>query len=388
MIATGKPAPRQQPRISTRIVTRIEALLPFRQAWNGLVDRSPTRTVFQTFEWLQSWWDAFGGWNQLSVPLVFADDELIAAGPLFTCENRVYGGLRNCMEFGCGIAADYQDFLYRDEAALRLLVALVKTELAWDVLELDKIPEASPTAGVMVQAFPGWTGTLFPCDVVAAYRFSAEHDGSQILGKRNLVSVQRKLRKRGVVVVRHLCAAEEIEPYLGAFFDQHIKRRSVTGVQSEFVDPRRRYFYRLLTERMARQHWLLFSVIELNGEPIAFHFGFVYENTLTFYKTSFSIEHGKTSSPGLFLLTELFRYCQAAGLAELDLTVGEHAYKERFANVTRRNLRFRAFRNSMIQRLDRLNRSLRERAKKIPALRSLHARLNDGQSRRPEETAP
>ena len=156
-----------------------------------------------------------------------------------------------------------------------------------------------------------------------------------------------------------------------------MERRSATDAPSHFIDPAYRTFYRRLTEGLAPNGWLLFTILSLDDEPVAFHYGFVYERCLVWYKPSFTIRRAHLS-PGEVLLAELVKYCRAHDLEELDFTIGDELFKERFSNVKRHNVRFRTFRNGVLQRADRLGRLLRTRARRLRDA----SRLADAGSRR------
>jgi CelD/BcsL family acetyltransferase involved in cellulose biosynthesis len=184
------------------------------------------------------------------------------------------------------------------------------------------------------------------------------------LGKKSIRRHENGLKKAGVVEVRHITRSEDIEPYLDGFFAQHIARRAQTEAASHFLDVRYQQFYRLLTCRLALRGWLLFTVISLNNEPVAFHFGFIYGTRLLWYKPAFSIAYAQLS-PGEVLLAALFRYCRDHGLRELDFTIGDDAFKSRFANVTRQNQRVEVFRSPPLQCLGYTERIFKEQAKRL-----------------------
>ncbi|HKA56206.1 MAG TPA: GNAT family N-acetyltransferase [Candidatus Binatia bacterium] len=358
--------------MNIRLIEQLAALRPYREGWDRLVEQSPTNTVFQTFEWLGSWWDVFGDQYRLLVLLGFEGDTLVAAAPLVLSEKRMFSRQMRCLEFAAGMRADYADFLYRDREGLRGLVRALRTELAWDVLNFDRIPSESPTLGVLAEEFPGWRGTRFLDDVGPTYLFGPGQDGSEVLGKKNARRLLTRFAKAGTVAVRHLTQADLIAPELDAFFDQHVARRALTEAPSLFLDPRYRTFYRRLTERLAPPGWLLFSAVTLDDQPVAFHYGFVYGRRLLWYKPSFSVSHGRFS-PGEVLILELFKYGQAQGLAEFDFGMGAEPYKERFANATRQNMKFQAFRSGAFQQLGHADRALREGAKRLRLARQLYA---------------
>ena len=72
----------------------------------------------------------------------------------------------------------------------------------------------------------------------------------------------------------------------------------------------------------------------LDDRPIAYHFGFVSDKRLLWYKPSFdpSIRKG---SPGVVLIRHLIGYARQHNLAELDFTIGAEPFKDRFSSGTR-----------------------------------------------------
>jgi CelD/BcsL family acetyltransferase involved in cellulose biosynthesis len=115
---------------------------------------------------------------------------------------------------------------------------------------------------------------------------------------------------------------------------------------------------------------LLFTIVTLDGHPVAFHYGFVHERRLLWYKPSFSPPHAHLS-PGEVLIAELFHYCHTHGLSEFDFTIGDTPFKQRFTNVKRYNTQFHTFRNGFWQQLSYADRTLRERAKRVRLVRQL-----------------
>ena len=360
--------------MTTRVITTLEELRPFAAAWNRLADASPSATVFQTFEWLEAWWRAFGVDDRLRVVLRFEGETLAAAAPLMTCDVRAYGRARTGLTFTGGMQTDYCELLARDDAALRGLVRALRSEVAWDLLDLSRIPATSATARVLAEELPGWRSAVTVSDICPAYVFDAEHDGEDVLGKKSIRRHVNSFRKAGTAEVRHLTTAAEVAPELDEFFQQHVDRRSSTGVPSNFLDPRSRRFYGLLPDALAPPGTLLFTVVALDGKAAAYHFGFVHRGRLIWYKPSFAM-HLARLSPGEVLLAELFTYCRTHALSELDFTVGDEPFKTRFCTVKRHNVRVRAFRSPAVQAIDHAHRIVRERAKRVKHLRALVRRL-------------
>ena len=85
---------------------------------------------------------------------------------------------------------------------------------------------------------------------------------------------------------------------------------------------------------------------ELDGQPIAFHYGFNYAGSLIWYKPTFDVAQAK-HSPGLVMLDHLIGYALDHRLRELDFTLGDEAFKRRFTNHVRQNVSVQIFRGAI-----------------------------------------
>ena len=103
------------------VLSRQWAELPVdRMQWNALVADTASATVFQTYEWFECWWQAFGNPHQLFVVTVWDGETLAGIAPLMLVRRF---GLRQ-LEFVGSPNADYQDFILgkRSTELLPLLV--------------------------------------------------------------------------------------------------------------------------------------------------------------------------------------------------------------------------------------------------------------------------
>jgi len=85
-------------------------------------------------------------------------------------------------------------------------------------------------------------------------------------------------------------------------------------------------------------------VVEFNGLPIAFHFGFDYSGSIIWYKPSFDVQYAE-HSPGLLLTRKIIEDGLARSRRELDFTIGDEAFKGRFANLSRFNIALSVYHN-------------------------------------------
>jgi CelD/BcsL family acetyltransferase involved in cellulose biosynthesis len=316
---------------------------PHADAWNALARVSATATVFQSYEWHAAWWSVFGADYELRVLLVWAGPRLAAIAPW-----AVTRGERELQFIGSGdYASDYCDFLV-DPACSEAVDAFAEWMFAgrpsWRRVDLRNFPSDSPhrlRLERVLRERSSWVVSDLEADAPTRVLGDAAAD-REVLNKSSLKRHFRHFAKAGRLEFEHLTDVDRVTPLLEPFFRQHIERRALAGGESQFLDPRQRQLYRELVHRLAPRGWLRFAVVRFDGEPIAFHFGFEYGSRFIWYKPAFSAVHARRS-PGEVLLKFLLEHALAQGLAEFDFTVGNEAFKYRFANRIRTTHRIRVY---------------------------------------------
>ncbi len=305
-------------------------------AWNSLLTRGLTNTVFLSWEWQKAWWDSFER-TGLMLLAVEHDGELIAIAPFFAEEGMVY-------LVGSG-GSDYLDFI-GDVGAPEVLDALVAyaREKVSDFIgfRFYHVSDRSPTAellraaalrlnlGFRDEGLQSAPATQLSVDSLA---------DRALVQKKSLLRHEAHFRRSGSLQVSHFSSAHDIEPQLDAFFQQHIDRWSVTPHPSLFHDVRQRRFYHAVTKEATSAGWLRFTRLQAEDHPIAFHFGFAYNGVFMWYKPTFDIELAR-HSPGEVLLRQLLLRAMEEGAHTFDFGLGDEPFKQRFATQaqTVRNL--------------------------------------------------
>jgi CelD/BcsL family acetyltransferase involved in cellulose biosynthesis len=321
------------------LVTRRADIPLDAERWNALVAANETNTIFQTYEWFDAWWESFGARRELFFLVVREGDEIVGFAALM--RRRSAFGWRQ-LEFAGTGNADYQDFILpkdKPRALAAISGFLRESWLRWDRFALANVPGHSSTLSLLAAA--RGTGLRIvdeihvPCPTLM-FQSNAEQARHMI----DKYSVRRPLnwfRKHGKVSFRHVGSVEEINTLLPTFFDQHRRRWENVGKPSLFSDARQMRFYELLALKLHARGWLQFSVVELDGAPIAFHYGFDYGGCVTWYKPAFAVKYAE-HSPGLLLTRQLIEDCLARSRRELDFTIGDEAFKTRFASAWRFNV--------------------------------------------------
>ena len=331
-----------------RIATKKREIDITSQEWNALASDCETNTIFQTYEWFHSWWDIFGESYQLYFIAIYENQDLAGIAPLMISGHSS----RKTLQFVGNGKSDYCDFLIRTqkEAILFTLFDHIFQNIhKWDYICLNNIPKSSSSVEILAKICESYrcrfiTGNLYQCPTLVMKGF--EKETVDLINKPSLKRRYNYFSKSGRLSFVNITNQKEAQELLDIFFQQHIKRWDKRGMSSLFLNTKNRDFYRELTRNMLAKGWLLFSMLEYNDKPIAFHFGFDYNSRVIWYKPSFDIDYFK-HSPGKVLLRFLIEFALSNGNSELDFTLGDEPFKQEFSNQTRTNLYLKIFKRKL-----------------------------------------
>ncbi|MFQ5802589.1 MAG: GNAT family N-acetyltransferase [Candidatus Methylomirabilales bacterium] len=321
-----------------------------RESWNALVQTGWTNTIFQTYEWNRCWWEVFGGSNELLILVAKEDNTVEAVAPMMVVRRRARTRERRVVTFLGGGASDYCDFIVRkgnDDTMAEMLGYLLDQDDCWDRIALRNIPDWSRLNDVIPKVCEGrhFNALVDHESECPTLMIEGHLDyAREIANKKKLRQQTNYVKKLGQYEVCHFREVDNIGKYLEVFFDQHIERWNGSSTPSLFVEERNKAFYRRLTECLCERRWLLFTMIKLDGIPIACHYGFDYNNGMLFYKPSYNKRLAR-HSPGMVLLKELLDYAVTSKKSEFDFSLGSEPYKMRFSNKVRKNRSFCIFRS-------------------------------------------
>lgn len=330
--------------IQAKLLPLIESLGLDETGWNTLAEQSETNTVFQTHQWVSSWDKVYGRQYEQWCISVSDATGIMGVAPLMV--KRGFFGERVVMFVGEG-KADYADILSAGDKRIVLEAicnVLFEARERWDVLELNNIPAESSTVELMQEIVRDAGCRTLQRDLYQSPTLLIRGHEDEALGVFNKAGLRRRqnyFQRKGRLTFKTL-TGRSILSCLDEFFDQHISRWKGSGTPSLFLQERNRTFYRELALAMAKNGWLLMSVVELDGRPLAMHYGFDYNGKLLWYKPSFDPAHAK-HSPGLVLLRHMIGYAIDNEREELDFTIGDEPFKSRFANHTRKTIRLQIF---------------------------------------------
>ena len=336
------PEPALGDQATCLTVTAYEDLNVLKQlgeAWEELLSFCPEVTTFSTWEWLSSWWVAFGQGRKLRV-LAFLNTQgrLVGLAPMSIISRRVAGGQRlsflELMGDGSG-DSDSLGFLVApgwEEAFTRTLLRELKAcKGVWDVCQLNTMPADSPVVerilALLKQA--GWTAFEYrrPASAItlpASWEEYLKQLSSE--NRKNLTRYLRRLEKRYQTRFFRCVDAAELPRCLDALFRLHQARWEQQGGSGSFACRERRSFYFELSRALLARGWLEFWALELDGEIASAQYALRYRNSV------FQLQEGNdpahtSDRVGFLLRAHAIRHMIGEGVRKYDFLGGEPGYK-------------------------------------------------------------
>ena len=315
--------------------------------WQSLLDATGNTSPFMTWEWLDAWQAAFAGGQEVVVIVAEHDGQVVAIVPFVASTRlRFRTAVRTLRLFGAGLS-DRLGLLVRPghEAVLEDIAAgLLSGELPWDVLELNDLPVADPIAEAFCRALRA-AGIAAALDVAVQCPYVPvatdwESFYTQRFGKKTRTSNRQKRRKLGALgdlQFRWVDAAGEVETAI-----ERIRAMDERGdYQGEdrirpFDSPKGYGFFLDFCCRFAERGWLLIALVELDGQVIAYRFGFRFGNRHFDFFPGFSPEYFKLSV-GRLLMVDVMQRCFEDRVDEVDLLRGFESWKSEWTETSRDN---------------------------------------------------
>lgn len=299
--------------------------------WDNLLAASTANTIFLTSGWLRAWAATYGQGSRLLIPQVRHKGQLVAAAVF--CQHD------GVITFAGAGPSDYMDLVlapsldhHTDTVVLQALLQAAQTAAShFRFFWLERVPLENGTLARLSAA----GSRYYPTPLGSVFAPSMDMSSApERLQKKSLRRHERALEREGEVQTVTFTQACDILPRLDEFFHQHRRRWQDTSFPSLFTDNTARAFYRTLTGNLDGTGWLRFTDVRLNGRLAAAHFGFFYAGRFVWYKPTYEPALAK-HSPGEVLLKRLIERAQTDNAVELDFTIGEEAFKYRFATKTR-----------------------------------------------------
>jgi CelD/BcsL family acetyltransferase involved in cellulose biosynthesis len=302
--------------------------------WLELLNRAHTNTIFQTPQFLSSWWKALGvGTLQI---IIIRDDAGVMQGiaPLYI---EVASDAQRQLNFvGCVAVSDYLDVIVareKSEAVYQVLVEYIATQDLFDRLYWCSLPEASPTRTYSKHYFSQTQETLqdiAPCiplpQTWELYLSS--------LDRKQRHEVKRKWRRLDELehtfeIITEETAAKEA---LAEFIALHT---TSSAAKREFWNDSHLAFFKELVSPIAQAGWLKLFFLRIEGKRVASMLLFDYNTQYALYNSGFDPALYKEVGTGATLTAYTIKHAIEQGKTTYDFLRGGEEYKLRLGAVAR-----------------------------------------------------
>jgi CelD/BcsL family acetyltransferase involved in cellulose biosynthesis len=325
--------------------------------WERLAEASTHATIFQTWEWAWSWWQHFARRARPLILVARDGQDEVGLAPLALRVLQPFG-IRRIELLGCGVS-DYLDMLTLPgrevEVAERTWAFLEKSAGAWDLIDLQQVPESAPWLENLLRlaAQRGWPARLSIQEICPAAQLPSNwQDFQSSLSKKlrfNLGRSRKLLDKLGPVRVER-ARGKDAAKVLELLFLLHGRRWIRKGLPGSFASPKVRAFHRQAARELDSKGRLALYYLAVNGRIGAGLYCFEFRDTVFYYQAGFDPGLARYS-PGAVILSEAIRRAIESGKRTFDFLRGAEAYKYRWLASDRRNLRLRIGQPSARSRL-------------------------------------
>ncbi len=359
-----------------RVATRgaFEALAP---AWAELASQSGRSTPFLSHDWFACCWEAVAEDHRPEVLVLEESGSPVAMMPLRHQSTRVRGlPVRRLTLLDC------PDTPFVDLLAPGALAPVVRTLLDhfdgrsdWDVLQLQRLPVASPTLKALEAELEGrwpWRRRGIELSPYLAIdgRWEAFYGAKSQRFKKTVRNIQNRLERLGSIAVEEHRA---VAPESGLF--QELIDLTTRGWKAQqgvaiATMPRMRPFFDDLTRRASARGWLSLWFLRLDGRPIAMEYQLHADGVVHALRADYDQERA-AASPGSALNFAIARALfERGGIHEYDMGPGLNEYKMRWASGCHETIDLEIYRRALYPRLVH---TLETRV--IPVARRLRERL-------------
>jgi CelD/BcsL family acetyltransferase involved in cellulose biosynthesis len=356
--AAGPAAVARAQELAVQLVEDERALDALEAEWNALLARSDA-SVFQSFEWLRTWWRHFGERRRdarLHVVAVRGGGELVALAPLFVERTRLLGvaPFRRLLFLG------HRDSDYLDVVAARGLEAeavdaiaahLAAQRARFEVAVLEETPDRSRNGPLLAAALArrGFRVTRVPdspCPRTVLAKTWEETIAR--FGQSDRREIRRRLRniqKEHRVELELVPAGDAVRAAMREFVEMHQERWARDGWWGAFADPAAAEFQYDVAERLARRGWLFLAFLRVDGLRMAVNYGFQFRDAVAIYLPGAREAAPALArhSPGRVLHALSMQWAIERGLPVYDFMRGSEPYKYEFDAVDVPNWRVVAY---------------------------------------------
>jgi len=330
------------PSCSIRVITSNDEFDRLEQEWDTLTRLSSVH-IFQTFEWVRTWWKYLAQANfRLHIILFDSNGSLVGIAPLFEERKNLLGimPVSHLQLIGRGLS-DYLDFIVlpgNENRVFESFNSYLRSHAAdWTIFDAEDVNEISS----IVPSVPQFRRTFGRRLIQHAGNScaSVELPGTEEMlfermGQTSRNNYKRKVKDFGrkyngnTEVVEH--ESDDIQAAIENFSMIHGGRWKSFGHPSAFDREEHKKLHVEFSKKFARRGWLKIFILRAEGEPVAASFGFNYKKRIYLYQcNAYASKEVMRCSPGLIVRVKAMEDGIRNGMNVIDYMRGEEGYKFR-----------------------------------------------------------
>jgi len=326
------------PAIQISQIKDIKAFEALRDAWNLLLQRNPVQDAFLTWEWLYAWWKHYRKPRELWLVTAWTSDELVGVAPLMLEERRKYGlKLRVLCNVGTP-DVDVGGFIIQNgDPQIYTAVSnyLIGRKRLWDVLELNEMRCDGPEINHLLPLFEN-SGYVTHQKSNPHFYIPVQGEWEGYLNRlppkfrREIRSKVRRIEEQSRLTLEHHVGKEVTWQEISTIFEIN----EYAHFPHLYCATEERAFQREIFELMREQGWLNIFLLYVDDQPVAYNYGFTYDNKFEDWRAGFNIQYSDHSI-GKILYLMTIEDCFERAYREIDFLCGDEHYKTRWQTQER-----------------------------------------------------
>ncbi|MBI3838936.1 MAG: GNAT family N-acetyltransferase [Planctomycetia bacterium] len=328
-------------RIRVDRLATAEQLAALDGAWNALAGGVP----FRSWEWLESWWRAYGaepGRELFTLTVCDHRDELVGLAPWYL---ERWGSRRKVIRFlGSGeVCSDYLTILCRDgydeevTGALADWLCLAHDGSAngrpgWDLLELGGVDRTDKTVNRLVEHLAARGKLVHRRNRSSCWRVNLPSEWDDYLAmlskshRKQIRRLERKYFDTGRAQLHEARSEAELDRGWEMLTWLHRRRRESLGDPGCFASPRFAVFHVATSRRLLHTGNLRLVWLEVDGRAVAAEYQVLGPGVVYAYQSG--IEPAALSlAPGRLITLAMLKRAIAEGRRAFDFLRGDEEYK-------------------------------------------------------------
>ncbi len=312
--------------------------------WDELLERSSSKSVFLTWEWLYNWWKYFAKDKKLNILLARKTEngKLLGIAPLYIENKKKCGFDVTAVRFlgDDYVASDFLDYIVEPGCEEKFVKAIYEhfdeRRRDWDVWEMKDMDEHSSSGGYLKDIAGGACRVIVTRAQVCPYLDLPENykDLINSLSSGMRKDLQRKMKK--IVSDKEYRFSvndfqSDIKTNIDVLFGLHQARFDMKKKKTAFGGDVLRSFHYDTAEDFNSKHWLRFYFLRKNGRDAACLYSFKFKNRLCYYQSGFDPQQSGKSL-GTIMFGYALQDCVETGTGQFHYLRGNEEYKKRWTS--------------------------------------------------------